>query len=86
MNLLSVAWGVFQGWASPTVILLLSDDTPLAAGKITIEEASWLSSIDRVGCLLGNIIFGFIVNRFGPKMLLMIIAFPIMVSSKLPDS
>ena len=68
------------GWASPSVILLMSDETPLPSGKITIEEASWVVSLAYLGGVFGNIVFGFITNRFGRKWPLIIATIPIIVS------
>lgn len=67
-------------WASPSIILLTSDETPLPSGKITMDEASWIASLLCIGGLIGNIFFGYITNRFGRKLPLIVIAIPTVVS------
>ncbi|XP_055302942.1 facilitated trehalose transporter Tret1-like [Sitodiplosis mosellana] len=80
VNLLSVGYGVTCGWASPNIILLTTNETPLPSGKITMDEASWIASLLCVGGLIGNIFFGYITNRFGRKLPLIFISIPTVIS------
>lgn len=68
-----------KGWSSPMNILLTSGDTPLPSGKITMEEASWITSLLSVGALICNIVFGYISNNFGRKIPLLVISIPMIV-------
>lgn len=81
VNLATIGFGLFEGWSSPSVLLLTSAKTPLPR-IISMEEASWVASLQCVGCLLGNITFGYIINRFGRRLPLIVIAFPLAVSTK----
>lgn len=76
MNFLSFSHGMATGWSSPSGLLLISDDSPLPTGKISLEEASWIASLLSVGGLIGNIFFGFITNRYGRKWPLLSLAVP----------
>lgn len=69
-----------EGWSSPSNVLLTSDDTPLPSGKITMEEASWVTSLLSVGALICQIVFGYITNNFGRKIPMLIITVPTIVS------
>lgn len=80
MSLLSATFGYACGWASPSINLLTSDESPLPSGRITMEEASWISSSLSIGGLFGNIFYGFITNAFGRKSPLILIAIPTIVS------
>lgn len=80
MNLLSIGYGVNAGWTSASVILLKSDETPLPTGKITMDEASWITSLLCVGGLAGNVLFGYVTNQFGRKIPLLLLAVPTVVS------
>lgn len=80
MNLLSVGFGLLEGWSSPNIIILTSDKSPLASGKITMEEASWAVSLLSIGALFGNFFFGYITNLFGRKIPCIIITIPLIVS------
>lgn len=82
MNLLTVQYGITGGWSSSNVILLMSDDTPLPTGKITLEEASWIVSYVYLGGVFGNIIFGYITNHYGRKWPLIVVTIPIIVCKK----
>lgn len=79
VNLATIGFGLFEGWSSPILLLLTSDQTPLPSGKITMEEASWVASLQSVGCLFGNILFGYIINKFGRRLPLILIVFPLVV-------
>lgn len=57
----------------------MSDETPLPSGKITMDEASWIVSYVYIGGIIGNMMFGYITNRFGRKWPLIIITIPIIV-------
>lgn len=37
--------GIICGWASPTIYLLTSNESPLPTGKISMNEASWIASL-----------------------------------------
>lgn len=80
MSFLTVGCGVTGGWPSPNILVLMSDETPLASGKITMDEASWIASLWCIGGLIGNPIFGFITNNYGRKMPLVFLAVPAIVS------
>lgn len=43
VNILVATCGVGVGWTSASGVILMSDDTPLQSGKISIEEMSWVS-------------------------------------------
>ena len=60
-------------------ILLTSDESPLPSGKINEEESSWVTSLLSLGAFLSNIVFGFIANQFGRKILLVLIGIPMIV-------
>lgn len=79
VNLATIGFGIFEGWSSPMVLLLTSDQTPLPSGKLNMEEASWVAALQAVGCLFGNILFGYIINKFGRRLPLILIVFPLVV-------
>lgn len=81
VNLATSTFGLFEGWISTNIILLTSDDTPLAMGKISDIELSWVASIQCIGAMFGNIIFGYVINRYGRRLPLIIIAIPLVVSN-----
>lgn len=81
VNLAIMGYGAFEGWTSPSILLLTdSVKTPLPSGVISMEQASWIASYHCIGGLFGNIIFGYIINRYGRRLPLILITFPIIVS------
>lgn len=80
VNLFSISFGISQGWASPTIILLMSDETNLPSGKITMEEGSWIVSLLYVGAMIGNASFGWITKKYGRKWPLLLLTVPIIVT------
>lgn len=76
MNILSVLHGGACGWPSSSVLSLLSDSSPLKTGKISIEEASWISALLCIGAFIGNLFYGWIANNYGRKYPLISIAIP----------
>lgn len=80
MAILSVSYGAVIGWSSPTIDLLMSDETPLPSGKITMEQGSWIASLLAIGSIFGNLIIGFVTNKFGRKLALILISVPMIVS------
>lgn len=79
-NLLCFTYGLAVGWPSASLPLLKSDETPLAAGPLSLFEASWIGSILCVGGALGTIFYGWFSERFGRKPAIMTAAIPAVVS------
>lgn len=81
VGLLGLAYGASRAWTSPSIPILLSDDTPLPSGKITSAEAAWISALTCPGGLIGNFVGGYISNKFGRKLPLLLLAIPTIVSN-----
>ncbi|XP_055301605.1 facilitated trehalose transporter Tret1-like [Sitodiplosis mosellana] len=80
INFLGLACGMGLGWTSPSILVLTSDESPLPSGKITMEEASWITSLWSVGGLIGCMTFGFITSHFGRKWPLIFMIIPKTIS------
>lgn len=74
-----MGYGIACGWSSPSLPLLMSDNSPLPTGKIVMEEASWIAGSISLGGLVGNLFFGYVMNHFGRKIPLLFIAAPTIV-------
>lgn len=86
VNLLSISYGITLGWPSPVLLLITSDESPLPSGKVTLESASWVASLLGIGALIGNLVFGFVINKFGRKLPLQLLAIPTFVRNFLFNS
>ncbi|XP_062545780.1 facilitated trehalose transporter Tret1-like [Armigeres subalbatus] len=67
LNLLAVSYGTSSGWMSPSIPILLSENSPLDSGPITTEQGAWIGAILCVGGLVGSIISGCMADRYGRK-------------------
>lgn len=76
LNFLPFSYGVCCGWTSPSLPLLLSYDSPLPGGPIISEEASWIGAFLCVGGFFGNIVSGWMADRFGRKLTACLAAIP----------
>ncbi|XP_031634634.1 facilitated trehalose transporter Tret1-like [Contarinia nasturtii] len=79
-NLITIGFGVTNGWASPSLLLLKSDDSPLPSGKVTVEECSWIASLMCLGALVGNSFFGTISSKFGRKIGMLSLTLPTIIA------
>lgn len=79
-NLITLSHGCILGWLSPFLPLLKSPDSPLDGGAVTLDEASWIGAIICVGGVIGNFMFGMLVNYSGCKRAISCLAFPQVVS------
>lgn len=80
VHLVTVGYGVTVGWTAPIIPLLRSEDTPLPAGPITVEQASWIGSSLCIGGMTGTVLFALIHTYFGKKIGLLLLAVPHLVS------
>uniref|UniRef100_A0A182W7L4 Major facilitator superfamily (MFS) profile domain-containing protein n=1 Tax=Anopheles minimus TaxID=112268 RepID=A0A182W7L4_9DIPT len=75
-NLIALAHGFTLGWVSPSLEYLLSNDTHLTGGPMTVEETSWLGSSLCIGGMIGVILYGSLADRIGKRKALQCIAIP----------
>lgn len=75
-----MAYGTVCGWPSANFPVLLSNETPLASGPMTMDQISWVGSFMSIGSLFGNVFFGWMSERFGRKNSLLFSAIPQIVS------
>lgn len=84
-NVLSLGQGTSMGWLSPSLPLLMADDSPLPSGPITKYDVGWIGSLVSLGAIFGTLIFGLLANRIGTKYALMSCPIPMFVSSYVLD-
>ncbi|CAH1102368.1 unnamed protein product [Psylliodes chrysocephalus] len=73
-----MATGIAMSWSSPALVKLKSDDpslNPLGRPVTTFEE-SWIASLPSIGCVVGTLFCGFVSNKLGRKMTLIIFSVP----------
>ncbi|XP_054015402.1 facilitated trehalose transporter Tret1-like [Hylaeus anthracinus] len=69
--------GSHIGWTSPILPILKSPNSHLV---ISSSDASWIASFALLGCIPGNVIAAFLVDRCGRKASLLLAAIPFTVS------
>lgn len=75
-NFIMYSHGCTVGWVSPALLLLMSADSPLKTGPITMEEVSWIGSIGCIGALFGTFSFGVFTSFMGCKRAMAFLAIP----------
>lgn len=78
-NLMGLSFGVTMVWAPANFLVLQSNETKLPSGPLTVEEAVIVASVFAIGGLAGNMSYLWIVERFGRKLPLLLLAIPQMV-------
>jgi hypothetical protein len=63
MNLLAFSYGASCGWTSASVPILMSEDTPLDTGPMTLNDASWIAAGMMVAGFAGNLLIGWVKIR-----------------------
>lgn len=78
-NIIVFGFGCNIGWFSPTLPILVSDDTPLAGGPLDISEVGWIACLPSLGGILGGLIYGFLATKIGYRNSTLQTAVPIIV-------
>lgn len=68
--------GCIIGWVAPALTILSSDKTPLESGPITVEEQSWIGSMNCVGAIFGTFMFGCFTGFMGCKRAMAFLGIP----------
>lgn len=68
-----ISFGSYFGWSSPSLSLLLQDDSPI---QLTIQQAAWVSSTFILGSAVGSMLCTFIINVIGRKTTLVLTTIP----------
>lgn len=69
-------YGLFMGWLSPALPLLISENTPLHTGPMTNDDLSWIGGAVSIGAVIGTFLFGFLSVKYGSKSAMACCAFP----------
>lgn len=78
-NLIGFSVGWAMSWSNANYLELQSPDTTLADGPMTPGEAALFMSIICVGGLIGNIMYLWILEKFGRKKPILFLSVPMIV-------
>lgn len=56
-----------MGWCSPSLPILLSENSPLEDGSITMDEASLIASVYCLAAAPAALVYGVLINYVGRK-------------------
>uniref|UniRef100_A0A1B0F9Z3 Major facilitator superfamily (MFS) profile domain-containing protein n=1 Tax=Glossina morsitans morsitans TaxID=37546 RepID=A0A1B0F9Z3_GLOMM len=76
VQLITFTHGISTGWLSPTLFHLQNDHTA-PDFTLSVTEISWIGSLFGLGSLLGNIMFGVLLDRIGRKWCMYMLALPV---------
>lgn len=68
-----ISYGQFFGWPSPSLPLLQEEGSPVL---LTPQEATWVTSCQMLGALLGSLLCSYVVNIIGRKWTVLLTAAP----------
>ena len=68
-----ISFGLFFGWSSPSLALLLQGDSPI---QLTTQQAAWVSSTFILGSAIGVMLCSYVINVIGRKTTLVLAAIP----------
>lgn len=71
-----LAHGAVIGWSSPALPILSSEQSPLASGPLTMDQISWIGSINCLSAMLGTIAFGYLISLMGIKRAMLLLTIP----------
>lgn len=71
-----LAYGTVLGWPVASFPELLSRDSPLPSGPLSMDQLSWIASNMSIGSILGTFYFGWASDKFGRKNALIQSAIP----------
>lgn len=57
--------------------ILASNATPLSTGPLTIDEVSWVGSVNCIGAIIGALAFGYLTTLLGSKRCVFVLAAPV---------
>lgn len=78
-NFVGLSFGWSNAWANVNFLHLQSPQTTLRDGPITYEEASLVMSLICAGGLIGNVMYLWILEKFGRKNPILFLSVPIVV-------
>lgn len=79
-NLLTLAHGSTNAWSTANFLPLQKSDTLLPSGALSLHEAALVMSIYYIGAIVGNLTIPHVVQKYGCKSVLLVGAFPQIVS------
>lgn len=75
MNLLTIVYGISNGWIAPNILRFqISDDSPV--GPVSAGQAAFMVSSLSIGGVIGTILFGFLADILGRKWTIILLAIP----------
>lgn len=80
-NIITFSFGAGLAFTTCSYMLWITDETPLPSGKLTVFEASLVTSLLCIGSLFGNFLFVSLSAKFGRKIPLLFLAIPQIVSN-----
>lgn len=75
-NIPTLILGASIAWNGAYLPLFTTDDSPLIEGKLTDEENCFMAGIGSIGCIVGNILSGWMSETMGRKRTLVLLAIP----------
>uniref|UniRef100_A0A336MC58 CSON014915 protein n=1 Tax=Culicoides sonorensis TaxID=179676 RepID=A0A336MC58_CULSO len=79
-NIPNIILGVSVAWNGAYLPKFKTDECPLNQGKLTDSQIGSIAGIGAIGCVFGNLLSGWLSERFGRKTTLVLVGIPQLIS------
>uniref|UniRef100_A0A336M4J4 CSON009702 protein n=1 Tax=Culicoides sonorensis TaxID=179676 RepID=A0A336M4J4_CULSO len=79
-NIPNIILGVSVAWNGAYLPKFKTDECPLNDGKLTDSQIGSIAGIGAIGCVFGNLLSGWLSERFGRKTTLVLVGIPQLIS------
>ncbi|KAJ6646777.1 Facilitated trehalose transporter Tret1, partial [Pseudolycoriella hygida] len=80
VNIATFCHGIICGWNAPAIWLMQTEDSPLESGKISLNDASWISGGQYIGYVIGIFLFAAVSKRFSLRTAMSLLVLPNLVA------
>lgn len=79
-NIPTIILGISIAWNGVYLHKFKTDDSPLNEGMLTNSQLGMIAGVGPIGCVIGNLLCGWLSEMLGRKMTLIIIGVPQLIS------
>ncbi|KAJ6646779.1 Facilitated trehalose transporter Tret1, partial [Pseudolycoriella hygida] len=80
VNMATFCHGTICGWNAVAIWLMLTEDSPLESGKISLSDASWIGGGLYMGNVFGILLFAAVLKQFSLKITMSLLVLPNLVA------
>lgn len=78
-NIIVFGFGCNIGWFSPSLPILVSNESPLPSGPLNLSEIGWIGAFPALGAIFGVLVYGLLATKIGYRNSILQTVIPITV-------